>query len=53
MSAGGEGLGERVKEITGGRGAYAAIECIGGDTFAQVGGGGVGTGWLYRSGWLS
>ena len=36
VSVAGEDLGERVKEITGGRGAFAAIECIGGDIFAQA-----------------
>lgn len=36
VSVEGEGLAERVREITGGRGAYGAIECIGGDIFAQV-----------------
>ena len=36
VSTAGEGLAERVKEITGGEGAYAAIECVGGDLFAAV-----------------
>ncbi|KAL4427444.1 hypothetical protein ABPG77_000733 [Micractinium sp. CCAP 211/92] len=36
VSVQGEGLVDKVKEITGGRGAYGAIECIGGDIFAQV-----------------
>lgn len=36
MSANGEGLAERVKEITGGRGAYAAIEAVGGELFAAA-----------------
>lgn len=36
VSADGEGLVERVQEITGGRGAYAAIECVGGELFAKV-----------------
>lgn len=36
VSVEGEGLVDKVREITGGRGAYAAIECIGGEIFAQV-----------------
>ncbi|KAL4447410.1 hypothetical protein ABPG75_004629 [Micractinium tetrahymenae] len=36
VSVEGEGLAERAKQITGGRGAYAAVECIGGEIFAQV-----------------
>ena len=36
VSTAGEGLAERVKEITGGEGAYSAIECVGGDLFAAV-----------------
>lgn len=35
-SADGEGLPERVRELTGGAGAYAAIECVGGDLFGKV-----------------
>ena len=38
VSVEGENLGDRVKDITGGKGAYAAIECIGGDIFAQASG---------------
>ncbi len=41
VSVEGESLGDRVMEITGGKGAYAAIECIGGDIFAQASGWGV------------
>lgn len=37
VSVEGEGLVDEVREITGGRGAYAAVECIGGQIFAQVG----------------
>ncbi|PSC73519.1 trans-2-enoyl-mitochondrial [Micractinium conductrix] len=36
VNGSGERLVDRVKELTGGRGAYAAVECIGGDMFAQV-----------------
>ena len=36
VSVTGEGLVERVHELTGGRGAYAAIECVGGELFAKV-----------------
>lgn len=31
-----EDIGERVKEITGGKGAYAGVECVGGELFEQV-----------------
>lgn len=36
MSADGAGLADAVKALTGGRGAYGAVECIGGDIFAAV-----------------
>jgi threonine dehydrogenase-like Zn-dependent dehydrogenase len=41
VSVEGECLGDRIMEITGGTGAYAAIECVGGDIFAQASGWGV------------
>lgn len=36
VSGEGEGLAERVQEITGGAGAWAAIECIGGEIFGKA-----------------
>lgn len=36
MSVAGEGLVEAVQALTGGRMAHSAIECVGGELFAQV-----------------